>query len=132
MPNPKRDYGHYNPNNIDWLAVEFACNGTRMRLNPDERVAVVARIGSRVPAADLAARIGCGDKEVGLIMAALDNTARCPVCRHHAFHDEAGVLQPHLGVQLIWPCPFTGYRYDSAADHDEYRRVQRALMRDIA
>lgn len=80
---------------VDLLAVEFACNGTRMRLNRDERVYAVRVMAGRVRTGDIAARIGTYEREVTRILAA-SGARICPLCHQYVPVDDEGRWRWHL------------------------------------
>lgn len=92
---------------VDQLAVEFACNGTVMTLNPDERiVAVRAMLGQHGPS-EIARRIGTYSEEVARITRATPGTMLCPACRQRAYHSE-GFLRRHVDIQGMRWCVQSG------------------------
>jgi hypothetical protein len=91
----RRDFASYDAALVDHLAVRWACQGTAMRLNRDERVLAVRLMCGRVPTQDIARRIRTYPEEVSRILRALD-TVKCPLCQQFCWHDD-GVLRQHAG-----------------------------------
>lgn len=97
---------------IDWdqvddLAVEFACNGTQMRLNKSERIVAIRRLLGLKPARDIAVLVCTYDTEVSRIAKATPGTMLCPYCRQWAYVDE-DVLRRHVDPQGAGWCPQSG------------------------
>lgn len=105
----RRSYADCDMSMVDRLVVEWVCQGTRMRLNADERVYAVRCMLGRVPTGEIAHRIGTYDREVTRIARALD-TVLCPVCQQYAYHD-AGVLDVHMDQQGVARCAMAGCHY---------------------
>lgn len=108
---------------IDWLAVDFAVNGSKMvTLTADERRMVIRRLkingeGCNFPpvgtiTVDQAAdRLGIADRSVVRIKADLPEavTQRCPVCGNTMWVLlEDGVVEAHPD-NLHNECPLSGY-----------------------
>lgn len=109
-PAPAADHTNPDMSRVDLLAVEFSCNGTPMRLNPDERiVAVRAMLGQRL-ATDIARLIGTYDEEVARIARATPGAMVCPAGRHYAYHDN-GVLRRHVDAQGLRWCAQSGQHH---------------------
>lgn len=110
----RRSYSECDMTNVDELAVEFACNGTRMHLNPDERVHAIRLMTGRVASSEIAWRIGTYDREVVRIMRAL-GAVLCPLCNCLTFAD-GDVLQRHcdfrFAKRFAEQCGMSGHRID--------------------
>lgn len=69
------NHAEYDASQVDWLAVEFVLNGTRMKVNRDTRAAVVHRMGDRWTAEEAAERMGTYPTEIERIRAAIKRDA---------------------------------------------------------
>lgn len=110
----ERSYADYDPSMVDELAVQFACEGTRMDLNRDSQVVAVMLMLGKHTTSEIARRIGTYPEHVGRIARALD-TVKCPMCGQHSWHDN-GVLRQHMdNFGFTW-CPMSRCHYaDEAA-----------------
>lgn len=105
---------------IDWFAVECAVTGTPMRLNAAEQRAAVRRLtdkmrplaacapqtGNTITLDDVAALIGCSDRQVIRLKVELPDAdeQKCPVCRQQMWVWHNGVIEPHPDALNI-ECP---------------------------
>jgi hypothetical protein len=103
----KRDVWQPDMSQVDDLAVEFACNGTRMRLNKDERIIAVRRMIGVRPPHEIAELIGTFKEEIGRIAKTTPGTLLCPFCRQHAYADD-DVLRRHIDSRGQQWCPQSG------------------------
>lgn len=111
---------------VDWLAVEFVCNGTPMRLEGDTLVAAVLAIGQRMTVADIAHRCGAHKKLVAQIVK--DNGGiGCPLCQRTILHDD-GVLRPHISSTGM-NCGMSGYHHANVEQLARIRRSNQNLWR---
>ncbi len=85
---------------VDELAVEFACNGTRMHLNLDERVVAARRMCGTQPNAVIAERIGSPYLEEVFRILKASGAVSCPRCSQvvwpgqaHCTHGRWGGIQ---------------------------------------
>lgn len=110
----RRSYAECDMTRVDLLAVEFACNGTRMHLNPDERVHAVRLMTGHAASSEIAWRICTYEREVMRIMRAL-GAVLCPLCNCLSFTDD-GVLRRHcdfrFAKRFAEPCPMSGQHVD--------------------
>lgn len=111
-------YGQIDMGNVDQLAVDFACNGTAMKLNRDERRYVVARIGGRYPSDEIARRCCTYEREVLRDMEKF-GAVSCPVCKRFAYLTVEGVFSRHVDSLGVKTCPMTGHVIN---DPDQIRR----------
>jgi len=81
---------------VDWLAIEFVCNGTPMRLSRRERVIAGKRLAGTVPAAVIADRVGTTQRTVTRIFNGA-GAVRCSTCQQLVLHTE------HVGRNGL-PC----------------------------
>lgn len=98
---------------LNELAVQWACQGTRMNLNRDERVLAVKLMLGRVPVVQIADRIGICDRSVSRIVRALD-TVKCPLCQNRCWHND-GILADHLGFDGTAVCLMSGCHHQDRA-----------------
>lgn len=110
MAPARRNFAECDMSRVDRLAVSFTCNGTRMRLNADERVYAISKMAGRVKTRDIAFRLHTYEREVVRIIKALGGIA-CPVCKQLAMHDH-GVLARHIDSLGVTDCPMSGKPYD--------------------
>lgn len=68
MTNPTYRIGDFDPRNVDVLAVEFACNGTKMRLNRDSQVVAILRMYGLVESWLIAERVCSTERQVHRIV----------------------------------------------------------------
>lgn len=110
---------------IDWAAVQWAVQGTRMRLGPEERRVVVRQLHNRMLAPgdrttdllpgqlssqDVAERIGSTREAVTALRYRLPaaSEAVCPMCRGPVWVvDATGVVEEHA-TGLLEQCPMSG------------------------
>lgn len=110
---------------VDWAAVQWAVQGTRMRLGPEERRFVVRQLTHRMltpgertidllpgqlSAEDVAERIGSTREAVTAIRYRLPaaTAAVCPMCRGSAWVvDATGLVEEHANA-VLEQCPMSG------------------------
>ena len=98
---------------IDWLAVDWVCQGSSLSLKPDEKRMVIRRLAPRMlrnddhfwsqaSAAKLSAqvvaeRLQMDPRSVQRIQSELPpaTQGRCPICREPAWVLHTGVIEPH-------------------------------------
>lgn len=95
-------YGQYDPRNVDKLAVEFACNGTPMRLNRDEVTVAATRMVGKCSSAEVARRCCTDDRTIVRILHAL-GAQQCPHCFQLVFVTD-GMVQPHIDYRWLGQC----------------------------
>lgn len=108
---------------IDWLAVDMAISGVRLKLRPDEKRAVVRHFAkrmleanvsphrsARITSAELAERLGTTDRSIERYKAELSGgtETECPVCRNQMWA-VGGTVLPHADT-LFTECPMSGQR----------------------
>lgn len=103
-PAPATDYRNPDMHNVDPLAVEFACNGTVMQLNADERIIAARKMLGLHSCTEIARRIGTYKEEINRIARATPDTMLCPACRQRSYHAE-GFLRRHVDIHgMRWCC----------------------------
>lgn len=103
-PAPAADFANPDMSRVDMLAVEFACNGTVMRLNADERIVAVRNMLGLHPVAEIARRIGTYTEEIARIARVIPDTILCPACRQRAYENN-GFLRRHVDIHgMRWCC----------------------------
>lgn len=107
---------------VDYRAVEFACNGTRMKLGRNERIEAVRLMAGKHLPKVIAERIGSYTEEIAFILKSL-GAVKCPLCKRHSLHVD-GVLNRHIDVHGIDFCPMSGKRYDDRDFPARWRRQQ--------
>lgn len=106
---------------IDWLRVEMVCNGTALKLEPDERRMVIRRLSDRMQKLDdwfgdprklscseVARRLGVTERSVlryANDLPAADKQV-CQVC-HEPMWVIDGVVEPHPD-RIFEECPMSG------------------------
>ncbi|APD19277.1 hypothetical protein PQB71_gp47 [Mycobacterium phage Taptic] len=97
---------------VDWLAVEFVCNGTPMDLSRDKvtLAAAIVKIGSLLPVPVIAERLGTTERQIGRVLEK-HGAKKCPACIRWVMCDD-GVLPPHVNSRSGYRCKQTGLRYD--------------------
>ncbi|AVO21750.1 hypothetical protein SEA_GODPHATHER_48 [Mycobacterium phage GodPhather] len=97
---------------VDWLAVEFVCNGTPMDLSHDKvtLAAAIVKIGSGLPVPVIAERLGTTERQIGRVLEK-HGAKKCPACIRWVMCDD-GVLPPHVNSRSGYRCKQTGLRYD--------------------
>jgi hypothetical protein len=88
-------YGDLDMNNVDELAVEFACQGTPMPLNRDEITVAAQRMIGKCSSTEIARRCCTLDRTIVRILSAL-GAQQCPHCRQLVIIDDAGVVSKHV------------------------------------
>lgn len=111
-PSQKRDVWQPDMSQVDELAVDFACNGTRMLLNKDERIVAVRRMMGTRRARDIAVLIGTFDAEIGRIARSTAGTMPCPFCLQYTYVDD-GVVRRHVDMHGLPWCPQSGKHKDT-------------------
>lgn len=109
-------------NTIDWLAVDFVCQGASLALKPDEKRAVVRQLSPRmlrpdedfwspataakISARTVAERLRIDPRSVQRIRDELPpaTKGRCPHCREQVWVLENGAIEPHAN-QYYDDCP---------------------------
>lgn len=112
---------------VDWLAVEFVCNGTPMSLGDDPatlRAAVLA-VGYRSTPWQIAERLGTNTRRVMRILEKAGGVC-CLLCSRRVICDD-GVLPWHVKGDGN-PCRMAGFR----ADDVERCRLIRATEKKVA
>ena len=109
---------------IDWLAVDMAISGVRLKLRPDEKRAVVRHFANRMrqlnecsissqklTSADLAERLGTTERSIERYKAELAGGTEgpCPVCRNQMWTVRGTVL-PHAD-SLFVECPMSAQEH---------------------
>lgn len=117
-----RDYTLAEDADVDYRAVEFACNGTRMKLGRNERIEAVRLMAGKHLPKVIAERIGSYTEEVAFILISL-GSVKCPLCKRHSLQ-KAGILDQHVDVHGIDWCPLSGKRYDDVEFTARWRRQQ--------
>lgn len=107
MSQVRRNLGVPDLSQVDELAVQFACNGTRMRLNQDERIVAVQRMIGQRPSQEIAMLVGTYPEEVGRIARATPGMVPCPYCHQRAYVD-GEVFRRHVDNQGRRWCPQSG------------------------
>jgi hypothetical protein len=107
---------------IDWLAVEYACDGYAMKLTEPEQRAAIRRMQDRMAApgewdcysnilttAEVGRRLRVDERTVLRRKKALPAADRhiCPVCRNDMWVTDDGVIEPHPAA-LYKECPTSG------------------------
>ena len=126
---------------IDWLAVEWVCAGTVLKLTPDEKRAVVRRLlpkmldndesavyTTKLSSAEVARRLATTERSIERYKAELAdaNEKCCPVCRQGMWVI-AGEVAPHPDVLMREDCPMSGrqmLRGLAAIRPDLYRWIE--------
>lgn len=126
---------------IDWLAVEWVCAGTVLKLTPDEKRAVIRRLlprmldneesavyTNKLSSTEVARRMATTERSVERYKAELAHATEtcCPVCRQRIWVI-AGDVAPHPDVLMRDDCPMSGrqmLRGLAAIRPDLYRWVQ--------
>lgn len=108
---------------VDWLAVEFVCSGTPMRLGDNAATlsAAVLAIGYDLTVEQTAERLGTTTRRVLRI---LDRHGAkvCPNCKRRLVLRPGDVVPPHLihhGPRH--ECRMSGYHFDDSARLAEIR-----------
>lgn len=118
----------YDIDDVDWLAVEFVCTGTPMRLSGDvpTMAAVLTRIGYDLPVDQLAARMGTTPRQVARILTKLGAT-HCPLCKRRLILPEDGIVPRHVNCNGRH-CRMSGYHVSNEARIAEVRRERLTLL----
>jgi hypothetical protein len=123
----RRSYGEYDMDRVDELAVDFVRQGTRMALNPDERVYATRLMLGRVQAQEIARRCCTYEREILRIAVAL-GAKPCPLCRGLSWVAD-GTVGRHFNFQhgpLKELCAMSGQAFDD--DRAAYQRRSFAAM----
>jgi hypothetical protein len=116
--NKARDMGAPDMSQVDDLTVEFVCNGTRMRVNMDEKIVITQRLLGRKPTSEIA-RLTCTFvEEIGRIARATPGVTLCPYCRQRAYADD-GMFRRHLDQHARGWCPQSGLHKSTRASSIE-------------
>ena len=106
---------------VDWLAVEFVCNGTPMRLGDDAvtlRTAIL-QLGWMLTCAEIANRCGTSTRRVSRMLER-EGATICPFCGRYVMCDD-GVLPRHI-IQTMVVCRMSGHPAD---DLERARMIRR-------
>lgn len=114
---------------VDWLAVEFVCNGTPMWLGNDSATlkAAILSIGYMVTCPQIAERCGTNTRRISRVLYDAGAT-RCPWCKRYVMCDDV-VLPPHVqnSSGYAQKCRMSGYRADDDERIAEIRSDSRQL-----
>jgi hypothetical protein len=113
---------------VDWLAVEFVCNGTPMRLGDDRATleAAVLTIGFQLTVKQIAERCGTHTCRVSRILN--DHGAvQCLICRRNLLCTN-GITPEHVGSNGL-RCGMSGYQIGDAARAGLIRAANRKMAR---
>ena len=111
------------PDEVDWLAVEFVCGGTPMRLGDHAATlqAAVLSIGYQLTVEQIAERLGTTTRRVLRILER-NGSKRCPNCKRGLVLRPGDVIPPHVihhGPRH--ECRMSGYHYYDTARLAEIR-----------
>lgn len=112
---------------VDWLAVEFVCNGTRMRLGKDKATlrAAVLRMPYSITMEETADRLGVITRRCQRILEDA-GAEKCPSCRRLMLIPADRIVPLHLnGTGLR--CRMGGFHMDDAARAAAIRRDRYAM-----
>lgn len=114
---------------VDWLAVEFVCGGTRMRLGDDKATATAAilSIGYHLTVDQIAERIDITARQVLRILIKY-GAANCPFCTRRLLIPHDGVVPSHVRDPDRW-CPMSGYPVTDTARAEQIRSDRQAIKR---
>ena len=93
---------------VDWLSVEFACNGTRMHLasDPVTLEAAILRIGHMLTVKQIAERCGTHPKRVSDTLRR-HGAEMCPICRRFLLC--TNWVAPRHVTSNGWECYMSGW-----------------------
>lgn len=93
---------------VDWLSVEFACNGTRMHLasDPVTLEAAILRIGHMLTVKQIAERCGTHPKRVSDTLRR-HGAEMCPICRRFLLC--TNWVAPRHVTSNGWECDMSGW-----------------------
>ena len=99
---------------VDWLAVEFVCGGTPMRIGKDQETltAAVLAIGYRLGVDVIAERCGTSARQVSRILEA-NGAGSCPCCKRRLMLQD-GMVPGHVN-NLGVDCRMAGHHVSDAA-----------------
>lgn len=97
-----RRYGDVVMDNIDDLAIRFACQGTPMELNRDETVVALGRMFGKHPLHEIARRCRISERQICRLLNTL-GAQRCPDCRQLTFTTN-GVIDHHIDYHRGHTC----------------------------
>lgn len=118
------DAGH-----VDWLAVEFVCTGTAMRLSSDPVTlrAAILTIGYHLTADQIAERMGTNTRRVLRVLLEYGGKP-CPSCRRVVLLVGDGIVPHHVNSSGWW-CRMGGYPADDRHRLAQIKADQRALQK---
>lgn len=113
---------------VDWLAVEFVCNGSKMRLSTDQATleAAILTIGHMVPAKEIAARCGTHPKTVSIVLR-IHGAKQCLLCTRYLLCPE-GIAPRHVASTGL-ECEMGGFRINDVERAELIRATNRKLAR---
>ncbi len=114
---------------VDWLAVEFVCGGTPMRLGDDRATlaAAVLAIGYHLTVDQIAERLGTNTRRVSRILDR-HGAESCPLCGRNLLLHHDGTVPSHVH-QSGHHCRMTGHLVTDTARRDQIRADSRSVAR---
>jgi len=116
------------PGSADWLAVEFVCNGTPMRLagDPATLEAAILEIGHMLPVQQIAERCGTHTKMVSVVLRK-HHGLPCPICTRILLCPN-GVTPTHVESNG-WHCDMSGWPINDMEQVTRIRSAKRKLTK---
>lgn len=113
---------------VDWLSVEFVCNGTAMHLasDPVTLEAAILRIGHMLTVKQIAERCGTHPKRVSDTLRK-HGAATCPICRRCLLCTD-GIAPRHVTSNGL-ECDMSGWAVRDIRRANMIRRMNRKLAR---
>lgn len=113
---------------IDWLVVEFVCNGTPMNLRDDRATleAVILQIGHRLTVQQIAERCGTHPKRVSTVLRE-HGAQLCPICARYLLCPDG--ITPRHSLSNELRCEMSGYPIRDIVRAGLIRSTNRKLVR---